>query len=68
MIFAVQVKWIANLFLMVMLFTQASFAVGSLVWVEDPEVAWIDGEVVEAEADELKINCTSGKLVSMQWH
>lgn len=38
----------------------------------------MDGEVVEAEADELKINCTSGKLVSialtvpaelfLQWH
>ncbi|XP_031397303.1 myosin-6-like isoform X3 [Punica granatum] len=42
---------------------QANFAVGSLLWVEDPEVAWIDGEVVEVEGDEIKINCSSGNLV-----
>ncbi|OWM87089.1 hypothetical protein CDL15_Pgr026328 [Punica granatum] len=41
----------------------ANFAVGSLLWVEDPEVAWIDGEVVEVEGDEIKINCSSGNLV-----
>ncbi|KAK6122938.1 hypothetical protein DH2020_043315 [Rehmannia glutinosa] len=39
----------------------ASIAVGSLVWVEDPEVAWIDGEVVEVNGEEIKVICTSGK-------
>ncbi|KAK6145891.1 hypothetical protein DH2020_019760 [Rehmannia glutinosa] len=39
----------------------ASIAVGSLVWVEDPEVAWIDGEVVEVNGEEIKVVCTSGK-------
>lgn len=37
--------------------------VGSHVWVEDPDVAWIDGEVVEVTGDEIKISCTSGKMV-----
>lgn len=38
-------------------------AVGSAVWVEDPEVAWIDGEVVEVNGEEIKINLTSGRTV-----
>lgn len=38
-------------------------AVGSIVWVEDPEVAWIDGEVVEVNGEEIKINLTSGRTV-----
>ncbi|KAF8105261.1 hypothetical protein N665_0161s0057 [Sinapis alba] len=32
-------------------------ALGSLVWVEDTDEAWIDGEVVEANDDEVKVNC-----------
>ncbi|KAI3469890.1 hypothetical protein Pfo_026553 [Paulownia fortunei] len=38
-----------------------SIAVGSHVWVEDSEVAWIDGEVVEVNGEEIKVICTSGK-------
>ncbi|KAL6526639.1 hypothetical protein OROGR_015729 [Orobanche gracilis] len=41
----------------------ASIAVGSQVWVEDPDVAWIDGEVVEVNGDEIKVNTTSEKTV-----
>ncbi|KAK9288816.1 hypothetical protein L1049_017281 [Liquidambar formosana] len=40
-----------------------NIAVGSLVWVADPEEAWRDGEVVEINGEEIKINCTSGKMV-----
>ncbi|KAF5930549.1 hypothetical protein HYC85_031422 [Camellia sinensis] len=40
-----------------------SFAVGSLVWVEDPDDAWLDGEVVEVNGEEIKVLCTSGKTV-----
>ncbi|XP_044493143.1 myosin-6-like [Mangifera indica] len=40
-----------------------ALAVGSLVWVEDPEVTWIDGEVVEVNGDQIKVLCTSGKTV-----
>ena len=43
---------------------QVNFAVGSHVWVEDPEVAWTDGEVVEVNGEEIEINSTSGKMVS----
>ncbi|XP_073127725.1 myosin-6-like [Henckelia pumila] len=38
-------------------------AVGSHVWVGDPELAWIDGEVVEVTGQEIKVTCTSGKIV-----
>ncbi|KAI6693672.1 hypothetical protein NL676_021382 [Syzygium grande] len=38
-------------------------AVGSVVWVEDPELAWIDAEVVEVNGKEIKINLTSGRTV-----
>ncbi|PON55539.1 Myosin [Trema orientale] len=37
--------------------------VGSLVWVEDPDAAWIDGEVLELNGDNIKVLCTSGKTV-----
>lgn len=40
-------------------------AVGSLVWLEDPDAAWIDGEVLEVKGDDLKVLCTSGKTVSV---
>jgi hypothetical protein len=38
--------------------------VGSLVWVEDPDEAWIAGEVVKADDEDIKVLCTSGKTVS----
>ncbi|KAI4304547.1 hypothetical protein MLD38_040041 [Melastoma candidum] len=38
-------------------------AVGSFVWLEDPDAAWIDGEVLEVKGDDLKVLCTSGKMV-----
>lgn len=44
--------------------SKVRFTVGSHVWVEDPEVAWIDGLVEEVQGDELIINCTSGNKVS----
>ncbi|PPR95106.1 hypothetical protein GOBAR_AA25555 [Gossypium barbadense] len=40
-----------------------SLAVGSLVWVEDPDIAWIDGEVVQVNGEDIKVLCTSGKTV-----
>lgn len=44
--------------------TSSNVVVGSRVWVEDPEVAWIDGEVVEVKGEEIKIKCSSGKEVN----
>ncbi|CAH2038967.1 unnamed protein product [Thlaspi arvense] len=37
--------------------------VGSRVWVEDPDEAWLDGEVVEINGEQIKVLCTSGKQV-----
>ncbi|KAJ4805624.1 Myosin [Rhynchospora pubera] len=44
--------------------SQAHVVVGSLVWAEDPDEAWIDGEVVEISGDEITLNASSGKLVT----
>ncbi|KAK6265916.1 hypothetical protein QUC31_016753 [Theobroma cacao] len=41
----------------------SNIIVGSHVWVEDAEVAWIDGEVKEINGDEIKVNCTSEKTI-----
>lgn len=41
----------------------ASIAVGSHVWVEDPDEAWLDGEVLQVKGEEVTVNCTSGKKV-----
>lgn len=38
--------------------------VGSHVWMLDPEVAWMDGEVIEVNGEDLEISCTSGRTVS----
>ncbi|CAN1131393.1 XI-2 [Linum perenne] len=43
-----------------------SLAVGSHVWVEDPDTAWIDGEVVSIKGEDVKVLCTSGKTVSVK--
>lgn len=42
-----------------------TIAVGSPVWVEDSEEAWLDGEVIEVNDEEIKILSTSGKTVSI---
>ncbi|XXG61768.1 hypothetical protein AAC387_Pa05g0296 [Persea americana] len=41
----------------------ANIAVGSLVWVEDPDVAWIDGKVVQVNGKDIKIICTDERTV-----
>ncbi|KAJ6824987.1 myosin-6-like [Iris pallida] len=41
-----------------------SIAVGSQVWVEDAKVAWIDGEVLDVNDEEIKISSTSGETVT----
>lgn len=38
--------------------------VGSHVWVEDPEVAWKEGDVVEVKGDVITVQCTPGGTVS----
>jgi hypothetical protein len=43
--------------------SKTRFVVGSHVWVEDPDEAWMDGLVEEINGDELVINCTSGRKV-----
>ncbi|XP_050206968.1 myosin-6-like [Mercurialis annua] len=40
-----------------------TLVVGSLVWLEDPDEAWVDGEVIEVKGDDIKVLCTSGKTV-----
>ncbi|KAK1411231.1 hypothetical protein QVD17_37778 [Tagetes erecta] len=37
--------------------------VGSQVWVEDPEIAWVDGDVLEIKGADIKIKLTTGKEV-----
>ncbi|XP_024016781.1 myosin-10 [Eutrema salsugineum] len=39
-------------------------ALGSQVWVEDTDEAWIDGEVVEANDEEVKVNCQTKTVVA----
>ncbi|CAI9260809.1 unnamed protein product [Lactuca saligna] len=41
----------------------SNIIVGSQVWVEDPEIAWIDGDVVEIKGADIKIKLSSGKDV-----
>jgi hypothetical protein len=40
-----------------------NIVVGSHVWVEDPVVAWIDGEVTRINDHEVYVNIANGKTV-----
>ncbi|PHU13460.1 Myosin-14 [Capsicum chinense] len=57
----------ANISLLDLQAASVSLAVGSLVWVEDPDVAWIDGEVLEVNGADVKVSCTSGKTVVVKF-
>lgn len=46
--------------------TAATPIVGAQVWVEDSDVAWIDGEVLEVNGEDIKVLCTSGKTVTVK--
>ncbi|CAK9168799.1 unnamed protein product [Ilex paraguariensis] len=35
----------------------SQLGIGSLAWVRDPDVAWVDCEVVEANGEEIKVLC-----------
>ncbi|KAG2372288.1 Myosin-12 Myosin XI [Vigna angularis] len=43
--------------------TPVNIIVGSQVWVEDPEDAWIDGEVTEINGKNVSITATNGKTM-----
>ncbi|XP_072980214.1 myosin-17-like isoform X3 [Typha angustifolia] len=43
--------------------TPVNIVVGSHVWVEDPVLAWIDGEVFQVTNHEVHVNTTTGKTV-----
>ncbi|KAK4488660.1 hypothetical protein RD792_004431 [Penstemon davidsonii] len=43
--------------------TPVNIIVGSHVWVEDPEVAWIDGEVIEIKGSDATIVTTNEKTI-----
>jgi hypothetical protein len=43
--------------------TPVNIIVGSHVWVEDPTLAWIDGEVVSIKNNEVHVQTSNGKKV-----
>ncbi|KAH0888565.1 hypothetical protein HID58_050994 [Brassica napus] len=47
----------------VMLVGPVNIIVGSHVWIEDPGLAWIDGEVVKISGEEVHVQTTNGKTV-----
>lgn len=44
--------------------TPVNIIVGSHVWIEDPEVAWLDGQVSKITGQEAEIQASNGKKVS----
>ncbi|KNA14269.1 hypothetical protein SOVF_108870 [Spinacia oleracea] len=44
--------------------SKVNITVGSNVWVEDPDICWVDGEVVKINGEELQIKTTNGKQVT----
>lgn len=50
-------NWYANKLDMDTQAAPSSITVGSQVWVEDPDDAWLDGEVIEIKGEEIKVKC-----------
>lgn len=44
--------------------TSVNIIVGSHVWVEDPAIAWIDGQVVKINGVDAEVHTTNGKTVN----
>lgn len=42
---------------------QLTYFVGSHVWVEDPDEAWLDGEILESKDNEITVSFESGTKV-----
>lgn len=40
-----------------------NITVGSHVWVEDPQLAWINGEIIKIDGQNVHVNTTNGKKV-----
>lgn len=43
--------------------TRVNIIVGSHVWVFDPEIAWLDGQVLKINGQEVEIQASNGKRV-----
>ncbi|XP_011080292.1 myosin-11-like [Sesamum indicum] len=43
--------------------TPVNIIVGSHVWVEDPDIAWVEGEVTKIKGDEVEVQTSNGKKV-----
>lgn len=43
---------------------QLNFVVGSHLWIEDPDEAWKDVEILESNGDEITVSCESGTKVN----
>ncbi|KAL0371208.1 UNVERIFIED_CONTAM: Myosin-9 [Sesamum angustifolium] len=43
--------------------TPVNIIVGSHVWVEDPDLAWVDGEVTKIKGDEVEVQASNGKKI-----
>ncbi|CAN6803988.1 unnamed protein product [Brassica oleracea] len=54
------------MFFFLLLQPSSTVKAGSFVWVKDPEEAWLDGEVIEVNGDDIKVQCTSGKTVAVK--
>lgn len=42
---------------------QGNISVGSHVWVEDAQLAWVDGQVTKINGDNVEIQTSNGKTV-----
>ncbi|KAK6164543.1 hypothetical protein DH2020_001407 [Rehmannia glutinosa] len=43
--------------------TPVNIIVGSHVWVEDPDIAWVDGEVTKINGKEVEVQASNGKKI-----
>lgn len=51
-------------FLLMLQGTPVNIIIGSHVWVQDPAVAWIDGQVTKITGENVELQTSNGKTVS----
>lgn len=47
--------------------TSVNIIVGNHVWLEDPELVWIDGQVNKIKGQEAEIRTSNGKTVRLEY-
>ena len=59
----ISLYFLISKFILLLQAAPVNIVVGSHVWVEDPDLAWVDGEVSQINGQEVHVHTIDGKSV-----